>query len=112
MEVPVTDAPTATDTPVAAEAVPPKPAAAPVMDVRPPQAEAAPVREPKAEEAPKPADDKETKKPEKVKKEKPPKVVTPKKPRQPGVGTAIFASVVIVLGLAALAVYAYLKTQR
>lgn len=35
----------------------------------------------------------------------------PKPPRQPGVGLAIFATVVIVLGLAALATYAYLQTN-
>ena len=40
----------------------------------------------------------------------PPKPVTPKSPSH-SVGTAIFATVVIVLGLAALAVYAYLKTR-
>lgn len=36
----------------------------------------------------------------------------PKTPRQPGVGLAIFATVVIVLGLAALATYAYLRTNN
>lgn len=35
----------------------------------------------------------------------------PKPPRQPGVGLAIVATVVIVLGLAALATYAYLQTN-
>ena len=39
------------------------------------------------------------------------KVAKPKAPSQPGVGMAILASVVIVFGLAALAVYAYLKSH-
>ncbi len=43
-------------------------------------------------------------------KEAPAKPVVPKQPAS-GVGMAIFATVVIVLGLAALAAYAYLKTR-
>lgn len=35
----------------------------------------------------------------------------PKPPKQPGVGLAIFATIVIVLLLSALATYAYLKTN-
>jgi hypothetical protein len=36
----------------------------------------------------------------------------PKPPRQPGVGFAIFATIVIILGLGALATYAYLRTNN
>jgi hypothetical protein len=36
---------------------------------------------------------------------------TPPKPAKPGVAGAIVATVIIVLGLAALATYAYLKTK-
>ncbi|MEO6513687.1 MAG: hypothetical protein ABIR37_03295 [Candidatus Saccharimonadales bacterium] len=98
--------------PVVPEEAAPKPAA-PVMDVRPPQAPtAAPANEVQVDPSEKLAEEKDNKNPKKVKKEKPPKIVTPKKPRQPGVGAAIFATVVIVFGLAALAVYAYLKTQQ
>lgn len=35
----------------------------------------------------------------------------PKPPKAPGVGAAIYATVIIVLGLAALAVYAYIQQQ-
>ena len=93
----------------AAPVATPKPPA-PVMDVKPPTPEnengvhAAPPEEtPPATEAPK------NEKP--AKKAKPAKVKKPKGPRQPGVGLAIFASTVIVLGLATLAVYAYLKSN-
>jgi hypothetical protein len=41
---------------------------------------------------------------------KPPK--PPKQPRQPGVSMAIFATMVIILGLGALATYAYLRTNN
>lgn len=80
----------------------------PVMDVRPPETSAPAT----AEQPVKPV---EQKQPEKPIDEKPadlPKPVIPKKPRQPGVGLAIVATIVIVLGLAALATYAYLKTAR
>ncbi len=52
--------------------------------------------------------DRESKKPPAPKKAE----AKPAAPKQPGtgVGLAIFATVVIVLGLAALATYAYLKT--
>jgi hypothetical protein len=40
----------------------------------------------------------------------PPPKAAPKPPKQ-GVAAAIFATVIIVLGLAALAVYAYIKTK-
>jgi hypothetical protein len=48
--------------------------------------------------------------PKKAEIHKPPKPSKP--PRQPGVGLAIFATMVIVLGLAALATYAYLRTNN
>jgi hypothetical protein len=92
-------------TPPAVTAAMPKPAA-PVMDVLPPVSDnavhAAPPEDKPADE-PKPKADKKAKKI---------KAVKPKSPRQPGSGAAIFASVVIVLGLAALAVYAYLKSNN
>lgn len=74
------------------------------MDVRRPQTEAPVVHEPAPET---PDDAKDDKKSVKT-----PKVVVPKKPRQPGVTAAILASVVIVLGLAGLVVYAYLKSPH
>ncbi len=98
---PTTDQPTA----VIAAALP-KPAA-PVMDVKPPVADNAVHAAPPEEKT---ADTTEPKADKKSKKTKAPKVTKPKTPRQPGSGGAIFASVVIVLGLAALAVYAYLKS--
>jgi hypothetical protein len=80
------------------------------MDVKPP-AQADAVHAAPPEEAP--AETPDPKKAgKKQKAPKPPKVVKPKAPRQPGSGMAVFASVVIVLGLAALAVYAYLKTNN
>ena len=48
--------------------------------------------------------------PKKSKPAKPPRA--PKPPRQPGVGLAIFATTIIILGLAALATYAYLRTNN
>jgi hypothetical protein len=109
METPNPDAiePIATAT---AAPAPPKPAA-PVMDIRLPDApdNATAVHEaPKADTDSKPADVAS----EKQKANKPAKPVKPKTKRQAGVGGAIFASVVIVLGLAALAVYAYLKSRN
>ena len=77
----------------------------PVMDVRPPEATDKP-------EPPKPREDKQPEAAEPPQKQEQPKAVVPKKPRQPGVGMAIVATVVIVLGLAALITYAYLKTAR
>jgi uncharacterized protein HemX len=46
------------------------------------------------------------------KKKQPAAPKPPKPPRQPGVGLAIVATMVIVLGLAALATYAYLQTNN
>jgi len=78
----------------------PKPAVAPVMDVVPPP----------AADKPQPAAPNPTPAPA-AKPAKPAKPVTPKQPSN-GVGMAITATVIIVLGLAALAVYAYLKTAK
>jgi|SRR5665647_661887 len=93
----------------------PPPAArpvAPVMDILPPQAETAVANDvhkaPPAEDE-SPADEKSGKK---TKETKQPKVVRINGLHQQGVGGAIFASVVIVLGLAALATYVYLKTNN
>jgi uncharacterized protein HemX len=47
-----------------------------------------------------------------VQKSQPAKVKKPPKQSSGGVGGAIFATVVIVLGLAGLAVFAYIKTQK
>lgn len=85
--------------------------AAPVMDVRHPVQQTndgndmGTVHEAPADDA----NDKSSAKVDKPKTQKPPKV---KSPHQPGVAGAIVASVVIVLGLAVLAVYAYLKSQN
>lgn len=107
-----------------APSLPPAPVrpAAPVMDVHRPAAASSAAPQPpmhqtdKADkpggvhEAPKEdGDSKQTLQSE-------PAVVQGKAPKstkshQPGVGGAIAATVVIVLGLAALAVYAYLKSQ-
>jgi len=84
-------------------------ASAPVMDIAAPRkgAAAAPmaVAEPpaSAEDSDRPQMQPATKA-----KQKP---VAPKQPRS-GVGAAIFATVVIVIALAALATYAYLKQQN
>ena len=112
MEVAVKAAPSEAEAPAQAlpsatpDAVVAQPA--PVMDIRPPQTGVAP-----APADPSKADD--GTQPEKTKdkkEEKPAKVIVPKKPRQPGgIGMAIAATVVIVVVLAAMAVYAYLKTQ-
>jgi uncharacterized protein HemX len=80
-------------------------------DIQPPQPATAP---PQPTEAPVAAPPELDEKPQPVapKKEQP-KPTTPPKPKQPGtgVGAAIVATVIIVLGLAALATYAYLKTR-
>jgi hypothetical protein len=89
-----------------------EPPVKPVMDVRPPQPETA--ANSAVHEAPPEPDDSEPEA-KAAKAEKPPKptkVVKPKQPRGNGVTAAIFASVVIILGLAALAVYAYLKSNN
>lgn len=109
--------------------VPPKdeePAKPPVMDVRPPEhsgghsstpahsAAAAKSADPDTVENPqstepasKPVAEDVVAKPPAAK-----AVPTVKTPRQPGVTMAIIATVVIVLGLALLAVYAYLRTNN
>lgn len=101
-----------------------KPAAAPAMDVvaaPPPQTDrpaptAGPI-DPSSDKphAPPPADSPpDGKAPVKLSKlelpPKPAKPVTAKQPRS-GVGPVVFSTIVIVLGLAALAVYAYLKSK-
>ncbi len=100
-----------------AEAAVEKPASSPVDTPQPEQA-AKPV-ESKSEEAmavaPEEVNDPvqqldEPKKGKEPKAPKPPK--PPKQPHAPGVGLAIFATVVIILGLAALATYAYLQTNN
>ena len=107
--------------------VPPKsdePAKPPVMDVRPPEhtashhgpaAHDAPVAKP-SEETEKPVPAESAKKPVSEEPAAKPAIAkappTVKAPRQPGVTAAIVATVVIVLGLAALAVYAYLRTNN
>ncbi len=80
------------------------------MDVKPPDISPEPLAtpppdaEPEHKEEP-PKDDK--------KKDDKPKTVQSKQPKQPhsGVGAAIFATVVIVLALAAMATYAFIKTR-
>lgn len=70
------------------------------MDVKAPQAAASPADgAPPATPPPKAS----------AKLTPPPKV--PPKPKAKGVTAAIFGTVIIVLGLAALAVYAYIKTK-
>jgi len=96
----------------------PKPAHGPVMDVvaPPPAATAGEDKphQPPQEDKPhattdeQPATQSDPDKP--VAPPEPQKPVTPKPPHT-GVGLAITATVIIVLGLAALAVYAYLKTK-
>lgn len=81
---------------------------APVMDVRPPIEEQVPEEQPK----PIPPDHElpahASEPPQPPRQQKAPPV--PKQPRS-GVTAAIVATVIIVLGLAALATYAYLKTR-
>ncbi len=80
------------------------PAPAPVAVQPAPPAEAA---DPK--DTPEPAEARKDKNAPKNKIQKP---ALPQTPRDKSVSTAIFATVIIVLGLAALATYAYLKTQN
>lgn len=81
----------------------------PVMDVV-----AAPPESAKPHESAAPAD-KPTGKPAEPPKPAPaPKPAKPSQPKSPGsgVGLAIFATVIIVLGLAVLATYAYIQTHK
>lgn len=84
---------------------------APAMDVVAPRG-AAP-ESVAVEPAPPPEEGqaKDSQAPAKGPKEKPKAQKPAKKPRN-GVGMAIFATMVIVLGLAAMATYAYIKTQN
>ena len=84
----------------------PKPAQ-PVMDIVPPRP-AELVKTPPKEETPPSSVPQQ---PE-AKAQKPAALKTPKPPKQPrsGVGLAILATVLIILGLGALCTYAYLRT--
>ena len=80
------------------DVVAPKPTAPEPVKAAPQQAVDLPVAEPEsATKKPKPA-------------EKAPVAKPPKAPKN-GVGLAVFATIVIVLGLGALMVYAYLRTN-
>ena len=81
----------------------PPAAAAPSNEVQP-----APATE--AEDAKQPESDKKSDLPD-VTEEPQAEVNKPKVPKQHGSGLAIFAAVVIVLGVAAMFTYAYLQTQ-
>jgi hypothetical protein len=70
--------------------------AGPVMDVVPPAPPTAETKTPPAKPSEQPS------KPN-------PKATTP--PKKPGVAAAIFATVIIVIALACLAVYAYIKQK-
>jgi hypothetical protein len=80
-----------------------KPPAAPVMDVVTPAAVKAVPADAEPKDKPAPVET-----PKAKVQQKPAK---PAKKRGNGVGMAIFATIVIVLGLAAMATYAYLKTK-
>lgn len=75
------------------------------MDVKPRQSES-PIDKPVAPPPEEPSENQ----PKNEVKTKPPK--PPKPPRQPGVGLAITATVLIVLGLGLLATYAYLRSNH
>ena len=90
----------------------PKPAQPPVMDVTPPRPAEPPKVPPKEErdnDPPQP-----TPHSAESAHHKPEKPAVAKPPKQPGssVGLAIFATIVIVLGLGALFTYAYLRTNN
>ena len=90
-----------------------KPAVPPVMDVLPPRPlPAEPLKMPPQETSPVPATKpEETAK--KTAKEKEAKQTVTKPPKVPsrGVGLAVFATIIIALGLGAMIVYAYLRTN-
>ena len=87
------------------EQPPTPPPAAPVMDVVPPKA-ADGMKEPPKDSEPKEVEESVELKPIKTVATKPPKK------QSSGVGLAITATVVIVLGLGAMMVYAYLRTNH
>ncbi len=97
----------------------PKPAEPKPVEPKPASPAPTPSEEPFTEETPvKPpeddADDADQKANEHGKAKNEPKPVInkpPKQPKQPGVGMAIVATVIIILGLSALATYAYLRTN-
>lgn len=94
--------------PSAPVAEPPAAPSPPVMDVTPP----APMATPPPEDEPDLTQNNEPVAPP-PNKPKPPKAKASPKPHNPNssVTAAIVATVIIVLGLAALATYAYLKTR-
>ena len=96
----------------AASPTPPEPASAVTKPTPEKPAEATAVATPPPEEPAEKSDNpaETLEEPKKSKTPKPPK--PPKQPRQPGVGLAIFATMIIILGLGALATYAYLRTNN
>ena len=91
----------------------PKPASPSVMDVVPPRPmPAEPLKMPPQEIGALPMA-KPEESPKKTAKEKAAKPAVTRPPKAPssGVGLAIFATIVIVLGLGAMIVYAYLRTN-
>lgn len=116
---PVATKEAASATPVADEPTPAAPQPAAPAPLNPEPAENLPDEMPDLAQAPPEEDaantDESAKKPEEKKQdnaEQPQVNKPPKPPRQPGVGVAIFATIVIILGLAALATYAYLRTNN
>jgi hypothetical protein len=107
MEEPTAPPPSGAPNPAAPapvmDVVPPRPKAEPAVGTSPEPMAIAPPEEvdPKAKPAAQPTDQKAAPKP-------------PKPPKQPGNGVtvAIVATVIIVFGLALLAVYAYLKQNK
>lgn len=92
-----------------------RPATPPVMDVVPPRPlPAEPLRMPPQDNssvpvaAPKEVDKKQAKKDAKAEKAS---IVKPPKGPKSGVGLAVLATIIIVLGLGAMIVYAYLRTN-
>jgi hypothetical protein len=104
------------------EAKPAEPVKRPVMDVKPrggqpvPATRSAEAKPPAESPAtapvePPPEQPAEGDKSEAAQKPEPKKPKPAKQPGAPGVGLAITATVIIVLGIAALVVYAYLQSQ-
>lgn len=86
----------------------PQPASPPVMDIKPPRVAAnGPVKAPPPEAGEGTPESVELKKPA----AKAAKLPKPPRARSSGVALAVTATIVIVLGLGALFVYAYLRSQ-